>query len=118
MRIFSRSAPAVVGGTLFIASSTGRVLAYDASDGAEVWVRDTGYVYLWGPTVADGIAYVAAEDGTCSRSTRWTAPCVWDRAFAGPILNSPAVAGGLVYVGSTDKRLLAWTRRPERRRGR
>src|SRR5688500_6223067 len=100
------SAPAVVGGVLYVGGGDGGVYALDAATGAERWRFDADNPVSSSPAVAAGLVYVGSDDGTlyaldaASGAERWRFPGTRPDASA-------AVADGIVYVGSEDGFLYA-----------
>jgi outer membrane protein assembly factor BamB len=69
------SAPAEHDGVVFSATPTGRIIAFNAADGAKLWeYQATPRLYVFSdPVPADGRVYVTGMDGSVT-SLRITAP--------------------------------------------
>jgi outer membrane protein assembly factor BamB len=110
--------PAISGGTLFLGTNHGRVLAVSAASGRTLWTREFGRCIAATPAVADRTVFVSVMDPyPCSAGhdpadgfvvaldaatgrERW-------RAHIGVTESSPLVVGRTIYVGSWDGRLYA-----------
>ena len=115
------SSPAVVNGTVYIASTDGRLWAYPANGcGASLctqptWVSASFGQMMDSPTVANGFVYIGSQtsfssnDGkldvfSASGCAKAACPPLW-QGLAGDdaiLQSSPAVAKGRVYIGSHD----------------
>ena len=105
------SAPAVVGGRVYLGTGDGRVVALEQDSGEMVWE------YLVGPrlesslAVAGNIVFVGHLNGEVLALNKDTGRLLWefsagDRVYH-RIFSSPAVHDGTVYIGSGDGRLYA-----------
>jgi outer membrane protein assembly factor BamB len=102
----SAVASALAGGTLFVATTTGRLYALDADSGAMRWSVTIGSGTLFPPAVWHRTVYVVAEDpgGELAKAVALdagTGRILWStRVFVVkfiPVL--PIVSKGLLYVG-------------------
>lgn len=105
-----RSAPAVVGGTIYFGGSDGKFYARDARTGAARWEFDltsvdpAGVAVVWdGPAVSDGTVFFGDTRGyfyalnTRTGALRWATRI--DTHPAATVTSSPIVYRGRVYVG-------------------
>lgn len=99
------STPAIANGLAYIYAS-GRLYAFNATGGKQVWVRALGSGIGGSPTVANGLVFVggssvvAAFDASTGAS-RWSISLpggLMSTAFANNILYVGDVAGGTVYA--------------------
>lgn len=114
----NESTPVMVGGRLFTAGEAGRVFAFDAETGKQLWTflpEIDGRAYRIaccdnvnrGVAVADGLLYVAALDGKLYALDQATGKIVWqantmdgqDRILAST--GAPEVAGDVVVIGNS-----------------
>ena len=95
------ASPAIVDGTAYIGSSSGRVLALDADTGEEVWSFDTGSTVASSPAAADGVVYVGADNGRLYALDAETGRVFWKYNAIHDIRSSPVVHDGTVYVRGT-----------------
>src|SRR5215211_4467775 len=58
------SAPAIVGGVLYIGGGDGGVYALDAGSGEELWRFHADNPISSSPAVVDGLGYVGSDNGT------------------------------------------------------
>ncbi len=123
------SSPAVAGGEVYVASTDGKVYAFDAAGVTNCSGTPTTCTPLWtsnpigaidtSPTVAGGVLYIgefktlyafdAAGVTNCFSGTPTMCSPLWTAATGGSIQHSsPAVANGVVYVGADDQYLYAF----------
>jgi polyvinyl alcohol dehydrogenase (cytochrome) len=107
---FVRSAPAVVGDTIYFGGSDGKFYARNARTGAAKWEFDltsvdpAGFAVAWdGPAVANGTVYFGDARGYFYALDARTGALKWStRIDAHPfatVTSSPIVYKGRVYVG-------------------
>jgi outer membrane protein assembly factor BamB len=125
------ASPAVVGGTVYIGSTNGKLYALDAETGQQRWALKTGARVVSSPAVADGLVYALSYDDTLYAVDATSGAARWKFATGGehrytathihgtlPVheampdmydtyLSSPAVWRGTVYVGSGDDNVYA-----------
>lgn len=105
-----RSAPAVVGDTIYFGGSDGRFYARDARTGAAKWEFDLstvdpeGFGVVWdGPAVSDGTVFFGDARGYFYALNARTGALKWstriDAHPAATVTSSPIVYKGRVYVG-------------------
>ena len=120
-----RGAPAVAGGTVFVASDSGTATALDAHSGAVRWTVDLGAPDNTSVVTADGVVVFGRQDGwivalsAADGSERWRTD-----TGDGARIGSPAIAGEYVYAPTLDDNgpgrttCSPSTSRPARRSGR
>ncbi len=101
------ASPSVAGSTVIVGDSAGKVIAYDATDPANLvkkWTFITDGRVWSTPAVAEGVAYFGSLDHNFYAVDMETGQELWryDRS-EGAIAASPLVHGGRVYFGSFDK---------------
>lgn len=96
------STPAVVDGTVYVASRAGRVSALAADTGDVAWTVDAGGAILSGPAVVDGTAYIGTLGGTVRALATDTGDQRWEFGTDGPVVSSPTVLDERVFVGDQD----------------
>lgn len=114
------SSPLLVGDTLVVGAADGRVLALDASNGAERWTTSTQGRIRSSPALAGDLVVIGSADGVLRALEPTTGAEVWRFVTRGADLDSSAfgfdrrtingaaaVAGDSLYVGSRDARLYA-----------
>ena len=99
--------PAVADGTVFVATTAGKVYALESSTGAQRWVADLGVNITAAPTVAGETLLIGTEDGVVLGVDANTGAVIWDFKTGNKIIASPIVAGDTMYVASNDGRLYA-----------
>ncbi len=105
------SSPAIVDGTVFIASYDGNVYAIDEYAGVQKWLFSTGQFILASPAVSNGLVYITTACPTsggqpfsCTGGSVYaldeaTGSVVWQKLEPVPISSSPLVADGRVFYG-------------------
>ena len=93
------ASPVVSNGLLFIATSYGVLVCYDAKNGEKYWEKDFGVGFYASPVVADGKLYAMDMDGTMhilkvdKDGILIGEPRLGEKAFA-----TPAFAQGRIYL--------------------
>ena len=104
-------APLVYAGMVIAPSANGKVFAFDAKTGADLWSFDTHSAASYGVT-SSPIAYlgkiiVATGNGKVF-SLNENGTQAWNRTIASVIYSSsPSVANGAIYIGADDGKLHA-----------
>jgi outer membrane protein assembly factor BamB len=97
--------PRVDGGTVYAADVKGRVSAFDAATGREIWEVDVDAEITGGPGSGDGLVLVGTVDGDLFALDAATGARRWTSRVSSEVLSTPAVAQGVVVVHSLDGRL-------------
>jgi len=124
------SSPVVANGVVYIGTSDGRLMAFDATGVTSCTsASPRSCLPLWStamssqaitstPAVADGVVYIGTQLGvvegfdaagvtSCVGVPKECFP-IWSSTNVGPITSSPVVANGVLYIGSTDDDLYAF----------
>lgn len=104
-RLGLRKAPAVADGRVYVGDLEGRVLALDASSGAELWSVDTGIRIGSTIGVGDGLLVLGGLDGEVVALDAAGGAERWRARVSSEVLAAPAIARGVVVVRSHDGRL-------------
>jgi outer membrane protein assembly factor BamB len=118
---FAHSAPAVVGGVMYLGTTKGEFLAFSATGcGGDfctpLWSAQLSNGVHVSPSVVNGVAYIESsgtEDGRlyafraagCGQAT---CKPLWSAVNHGNVGSSPTVANGVVYSNSSDGHLYAY----------
>jgi len=102
-----RSQPALVDGTLYVATDGGAILALDAGTGAERWSHDAGDGLASSPAVVDGLVVAVTMGGRILAVDAVSGSEVWRQDEDAAPESNPVVADGVVYVGTDAGMLLA-----------
>jgi outer membrane protein assembly factor BamB len=101
----TNSPPTLAHGTLYLGGYDGRVYAFDATDGAELWSaqvnpRNVVDPLNFAPAVAGGRVFVSGDRGIYAFPGSCTSPCapLWVAATKFSPAAAPTVAGGSVLV--------------------
>ncbi len=96
-----RSSPAVVGGTVFVASVDGTVHAIELSSGARRWSADLGAeVEAATPLVVGGRVVVGDQSGVVHALDQAAGTELWRATVDGPIAGAVAEAAGLIVLAT------------------
>jgi outer membrane protein assembly factor BamB len=82
-----------------IASATGRVAAYRASDGRQVWSKALPSRAESSPLLKNGRLFFGSEDGTVYALEAKTGRTIWTYRATGAVKGGPALASGTLYFG-------------------
>ncbi len=102
------SSPTLVNGVAYVGSYDGKIYAFNAGTGQQIWNYPTGKIgFSSTVAVVNGKLYTGADDGNvyCLDATSGTK--LW-QASAGGVSspgNSPTVTGNKVYVAGGDRKL-------------
>jgi outer membrane protein assembly factor BamB len=114
------STPAIQDGLVVVGTPEGKIAAFDAGTGRNLWSVATGEALgsfsaytrdgsqvMSTPTISKGKVYVGSNDGRLYVIDLKTGKCLWKPNLGFPILSSPAVIGDIVYVARWDGVILA-----------
>lgn len=101
------ASPAVVDGTVYLATGAGSIVALNAETGDEVWKHSTGGPLNSSPAIAGGMLFIGRSDGGVEARELGTGEVRWEFMTGARVISSPAVDGGVVYIGSGDGKLYA-----------
>jgi outer membrane protein assembly factor BamB len=82
-----------------ISSATGRVAAYRASDGRQVWSKALPSRAESSPLLRRGTVYFGSEDGTVYALSARNGRTLWTYHASGAVKGGPAFANGNLYFG-------------------
>jgi outer membrane protein assembly factor BamB len=110
--------PALAGGTLYVPTASGRLVALAAGGCAAVacpplWSTPVGGGVAVQPAVAGGVVFTGHDDGTVQAVD--AAGCgdpvcapLWSTDAGSGVTGAPAVGGGRVFVGTADGLVVAY----------
>lgn len=99
------ASPAVGDGRVYavalrgIASETGRIAAYRAGDGRQVWSKALPSRAESSPLLRRGTVYFGSEDGTVYALSARNGRTLWTYKASGAVKGGPAFANGNLYFG-------------------
>lgn len=105
MRTFEmplRGSLTLANGSLFAASSNGRVYSFDSKTGAVRWFYDYGKPFNAQPVVSDSRVYVGNEDGNLLAFDEANGKLLWFYKTRGAVRGPVANGDDQVYFGSGD----------------
>jgi outer membrane protein assembly factor BamB len=102
----SKATPAIADGVVYTGANDGKLRAFNAQTGQELWSADTGAEILAEPLVDAGNVYSANGLGVVSAYTK-TGKKVWSFTAGDAVYSSPVMAEGRVIFGCNDGRLYA-----------
>jgi outer membrane protein assembly factor BamB len=97
--------PAVGGGCVYavalrgIASESGRIAAYRAADGRQLWSKALPSRAESSPLLKNGRLFFGSEDGTVYALNAKTGRTIWTYRASGAVKGGPALANGTLYFG-------------------
>lgn len=96
------SAPSIGDGKVFIGTADGRIAAFDAADGEQLWAEPIAPADqpLGNPAYADGFVYGASSIGGLVALEASTGKTAWRHDLHGEPVGTIVVAGGVVYAGA------------------
>ena len=107
----SESSPLLAHGTLYFGDTDGRVFAYSAAAGKELWSYDTGAPVKGSPVFAHGRLFIGNYGGTFYALDAHTGHQIWHTGGHGNFYAGASVVDGRVYVGSIDGHVYAFSAR-------
>lgn len=105
--------PALAHHTLYVVAAKDKVVALDATTGAQCWLTDLQDNITAAPVVAGETVLVGTQTGAVIGLHAHTGSVQWEFKTKGRITASPVVAGDTMYVASHDGTLYAVSSRSE-----
>ncbi|MEW6353020.1 MAG: outer membrane protein assembly factor BamB [Pseudomonadota bacterium] len=102
---YIKLSPIVVGGKAFAADRKGRVSAYDAAGGQQLWSADTKAPISGGPGNGEGLVLVGTSEAEVLALDENTGKEVWRARVSSEVLSAPRAAQGRVVVRTIDGKL-------------
>jgi eukaryotic-like serine/threonine-protein kinase len=100
------SSAAIVGGTVFVGSQKGELVALSLEDGSVYWKFATGSpIGESSPAYGSGVVYIGDLGGWLNALNATDGKKLWAFKTKGEIKSSPVVVGDLVLIGSYDQHL-------------
>ncbi len=93
--------PALMGGSVYVASAKGNLIRIDPATGAQRWIVDTGITITGGVAAADGLIVVGGEKGEVVAYGE-DGKLRWKAAATSEVLGPAGIASGIVVVRSDD----------------
>lgn len=90
---------------VYAAGRRGRVSAYDADSGDEIWQTDTGIPVSGGPGGGEGLVLVGSSDGEVVALAADTGEEKWRARVSSEVLSPPAAGNGVAVVRTIDGKL-------------
>ncbi len=98
------SSAAIVGGTVFIGSQKGELVALSLDNGSVYWKFPTGNpIGESSPAYANGVVYIGDLGGWLNAVNASDGKKLWAHKANGEIKSSPVVVGDRVLIGSYDE---------------
>src|ERR1041385_8366323 len=98
------SSAAIVGGTVFIGSQKGELVALSLDKGSVYWKFDTGNpIGESSPAYSNGVVYIGDLGGWLNAISASDGKKLWAHKANGEIKSSPVVVGERVLIGSYDE---------------
>lgn len=100
------SSAAIVGGTVFVGTNTGELVALSLDNGSVYWKFSTGNpIGESSPAYANGVVYIGDLGGWLNAINASDGKKLWAFKAGNEIKSSPVVVGDLVLIGSYDENL-------------
>jgi outer membrane protein assembly factor BamB len=100
------SSAAIVGGTVFVGSQKGELVALSLDNGSVYWKFATGNpIGESSPAYANGVIYIGDLGGWLNAINASNGNKLWAFKAGNEIKSSPVVVGDLVLIGSYDEHL-------------
>ncbi|HEX5876601.1 MAG TPA: PQQ-binding-like beta-propeller repeat protein [Pyrinomonadaceae bacterium] len=100
------SSAAIVGGTVFVGSNKGDLVALSLENGSVYWTFSTGApIGESSPAYSGGVVFVGNQGGWINAVNATDGRKLWAYKVGGEIKSSPVVVGDLVLMGSYDEQL-------------
>ena len=101
------ASPAVVNGTIYLATGYGSIVALNSETGEEVWKHNVEGSLNSSPSVAGNMLFIGRYDGGVEARELESGDVRWEFMTKARVISSPAVDRGVVYIGSGDGNLYA-----------
>ncbi len=108
--------PALVGGNVYAADSSGAVARFDAGNGRQQWRVNAARSLSGGVGADASVVVVGTREGEIVALEAGDGGVRWRARVSSEVLAAPEVAGELVLVRSADNRIFALDARDGRRR--
>ncbi len=100
------SSAAIVGGTVFVGSQKGDLVALNLDNGAVYWKFSTGApIGESSPAYSNGVVYIGDSNGWINALNASDGRKLWAFRTGSEIKSSPVVVGDRVLIGSYDQQL-------------
>jgi len=100
------SSPAIVGGTVFVGSQKGELVALNLENGAVYWKYSSGAaIGESSPAFSNGVVYIGDLNGVLHAVGASDGRRIWTFKAGNEIKSSPVVVGDRVLIGSYDQHL-------------
>jgi len=108
--------PAVAAGSVYAAADDGTVARFDAANGRQLWLVNTGRELSAGVGSNGTLAAVGTPDGEVIALDAATGETRWRARVSSEVVSPPVLAGDLVMVRTGDNRLFALEGKDGKRR--
>lgn len=97
--------PAVTEERIYAADRRGRVRAYDARTGEEIWRTDTDSPIAGGPGLGEQLVLVGTSDGEVIALGAGKGDILWRARVSSEVLSAPMAQGGVTVARTIDGKL-------------
>lgn len=97
---FTASGVVVWGGTVYVGTHDGRLLALSPEDGHRIWEAEVGGPVIASPALAEGRVFVGSMDGRLSAWDAGVGERLWSFDTGAPVTATP-VSDGRIVLGSS-----------------
>ncbi len=96
------SSPATDGKRLFTAARTGKLVAFDATNGRVLWTKSLGGLTYATPAVSNGKVFIGSYARRANAYSASSGALLWSRYIGGRITGSGLVVGNLFFVSTIE----------------
>ncbi len=107
--LWNRQAPAVAEGRVYATDLKGRVSAFDAESGKQLWRVDTELSLSGGPGVGAGRVVLGGLEGDVVALDADSGAEIWRAKVSSEVIAAPLVAQGFAVVRSNDGRVFGFS---------
>ena len=97
-----KSAPTVAGGTVFVTTLGGQILAHSSEDGTLLWEWQAPGPMDVSPVIAGDRLFVAFRNSTMASLDAETGDVIWSTNISNPLFSWLTVSDGIVYAACQD----------------
>lgn len=108
-KLWDRQAPAVAEGRVYASDLKGRVHAFDAETGKQLWRVDTDLPLSGGPGVGAGRVVLGSLEGDVIALDADSGAEIWRAKVSSEVIAAPLVAQGFAVVRSNDGRVFGFS---------
>lgn len=102
---YLKLAPVIAGQRMFVADRDGTLSALDATNGSEIWSKDTDVPITGGPGFGEDTVLIGTSNGEVLAYSAAKGKLLWRAQLSSEVLSAPVRAQGVVVVRTNDGKL-------------